>query len=242
MWSYLGSKKNLIRYYPKPKYKTIIEPFAGSAQYALHYWDHDIILIDKDENVVRLWKWLQSCSKDDILSLPVPNAGDTLDKFTLSPEEKLFMDRMSNIGTSFTYQGNKVSPFAADGFIQRLLHTSSILQKIRHWKIICGNYSDAPDYIATWFIDPPYQFNGGHRYRYGNKLIDYEKLGVWCKQRKGQIIVCEGQDATWLPFVPIKKTKSTTGTPLFEMAWYCHNRCPSRRTPRVFNQPILCPF
>lgn len=47
MWSYYGAKTNLVGYYPKPKYDRIIEPFAGSARYALKYFDRDILLIDK---------------------------------------------------------------------------------------------------------------------------------------------------------------------------------------------------
>jgi site-specific DNA-adenine methylase len=36
MWSYYGGKSKIVQYYPDPKYDTIIEPFAGSAQYSLY--------------------------------------------------------------------------------------------------------------------------------------------------------------------------------------------------------------
>jgi len=33
MFSYYGSKSKIVDYYPPPKHKRIIEPFAGSARY-----------------------------------------------------------------------------------------------------------------------------------------------------------------------------------------------------------------
>lgn len=39
MWSYYGSKANVIGWYPPPMHDKIIEPFAGTARYALKYWD-----------------------------------------------------------------------------------------------------------------------------------------------------------------------------------------------------------
>ncbi len=47
MFSYYGSKSKIIKYYSTPKHDTIIEPFAGSAQYSFHYWDKQVILIEK---------------------------------------------------------------------------------------------------------------------------------------------------------------------------------------------------
>ena len=55
---------------------------------------------------------------------------------------------------------------------------------------------------ATWFIDPPYQ-HGGQYYKFGNKDINFEELSEWCKNRFGQIVVCENSKATWLPFKPL---------------------------------------
>jgi 16S rRNA G966 N2-methylase RsmD len=73
---------------------------------------------------------------------------------------------------------------------------------IRHWKTKLGSYEDLENEEATWFIDPPYQF-GGHEYKHSNKQIDFNKLGEWCKNRNGQIIVCENTKADWLPFKPM---------------------------------------
>ena len=36
MFYYYGRKKQIAKYYPEPKYDTIVEPFAGSAAYSLY--------------------------------------------------------------------------------------------------------------------------------------------------------------------------------------------------------------
>ena len=43
----------------------------------------------------------------------------------------------------------------------------------------------------------------GQYYRFNNKKIDYTKLAEWCKERQGQIIVCENTKADWLDFKPL---------------------------------------
>ena len=35
MWSYYGSKSKIINKYPEPLYGKVIEPFAGTARYAM---------------------------------------------------------------------------------------------------------------------------------------------------------------------------------------------------------------
>ena len=55
---------------------------------------------------------------------------------------------------------------------------------------------------VTWFVDPPYE-EGGKHYRFGS--IDYKHLAYWVKEREGQVIVCEREDAEWLPFKPLTK-------------------------------------
>jgi site-specific DNA-adenine methylase len=70
MWSYYGSKSKIVHLYPKPKHDLIIEPFAGSARYALRYFDHDVLLVDKYQVIVDVWHYLQQASEADILGLP----------------------------------------------------------------------------------------------------------------------------------------------------------------------------
>ena len=82
------------------------------------------------------------------------------------------------------------------------------LTYIKHWKLIEGNYTDAPDGLATWFVDPPYQ-HAGKYYRFGRDGIDYPSLAAWCKERRGQVIVCENVGADWLPFQPWRSIKAS---------------------------------
>ena len=70
MFNYYGSKSKIVDYYPAPKFEKLIEPFAGSARYSLKYWKKQVTILDKDKDVIRVWKWLQTCSKNDILGLP----------------------------------------------------------------------------------------------------------------------------------------------------------------------------
>jgi hypothetical protein len=76
------------------------------------------------------------------------------------------------------------------------------VEKIRHWTVFLGDYHDAPDIEATWFIDPPYQY-GGQWYEESNKYIDFTGLSSWCQSRKGQVIVCENTKANWMDFRPL---------------------------------------
>jgi hypothetical protein len=71
-FQYYGGKKGLARYYPPPAFGTIVEPFAGSAGYALHWATprHRVVLIEKDPAVVALWRRLQAPNaRDDILAI-----------------------------------------------------------------------------------------------------------------------------------------------------------------------------
>jgi site-specific DNA-adenine methylase len=89
MWSYYGAKTKIIHLYPPPQYDLIIEPFAGSARYALRYYDHDVILVDKYKTIVDIWKWLQKCSRQDILKLPHLKEGEHVDKYKFDCPEDL---------------------------------------------------------------------------------------------------------------------------------------------------------
>jgi hypothetical protein len=205
MWSYYGAKTNIVGLYPPPKYDIIIEPFAGSARYALKYWDREIILIDKYPVIVGVWKWLQQCSEKDILSLPRPGRTDDLRNYTFDCKAALdFMGFIVGCGAErprFTPTDRKT--------VQRPNHVNYNLQriaknlfKIRNWTIKEGDYTDAPDLTATWFINPPYK-EGGQSYVMSNKHIDFTKLAEWSRNRKGQAIVCENTKADWMDFVPI---------------------------------------
>jgi hypothetical protein len=63
------------------------------------------------------------------------------------------------------------------------------------------------------------------------RRIDYPVLGAWCKDRQGQVIVCEGADADWLPFEPLADVTAYGGKRSAEVVWYsggdaAHGRLP----------------
>jgi len=221
MWGYYGSKASIIKHYPAPRYDTIIEPFAGTAQYALKYHDHNITIVDKYDVIVRIWKWLQRCSPNDVLGLPRLKCGENVDNFTWDCEEAKWLVGFIIVGApaqpkkTASKWKTVIRPNTQN---YKLKMIAENLCKIRHWNIICGDYRDLPNTVATWFIDPPYQF-GGQYYRYGNKDIDYNDLRQWCESRQGHVIVCENSKATWLPLkhlVHARGNKFTTSECMYE--------------------------
>ena len=217
MWSYYGSKSKIVRYYPKPKHSKIIEPFAGSAKYALKYFDRDVLLVDKYEPIIKLWKWLQKCSPSDIKKLPILKQGDDIRKIKgLCEEEKILLGYGAQAGVAI--YGNTVTEAGTRNMKTMLRNITGNLHKIKHWEIRLGDYSEIENEEASWFIDPPYQF-GGHKYKHSNKKIDFEQLAKWCNGRDGQVIVCENMKATWLDFVPMKKIQGLAQTGTVEAIW-----------------------
>jgi len=214
MFSYYGSKSKLVDYYPPPKFDKIIEPFAGSARYALKYWQKDILLVDKYELIINIWKWLQQCSKNDILTLPRLKYGDEIPT-SLSENERAFI--LYNLHRGRAVPSNKIGKFS-DCWEYTLKTTAANLDKIKHWKIKQGSFDEIENIEATWFIDPPYQFGGEH-YKESNKKIDFIKLAEWCKNRLGQTIVCENSKANWLPFVPVRKLQGQANTNTVEVLY-----------------------
>ena len=215
MFSYYGCKSRLSAYYPKPLEDTIIEPFAGSARYSLLYFWKNIILYDIDKKVIGLWEYLKSVSERDILSFTKPNIGTDLRLYSkeLSEPELFLLRTICQRGAG---NGYVVSKWGHDDFDNSIKRLSKNLHKIRHWNILNGSYEQVPNQKATWFIDPPYM-NGGKRYKHHQ--IDYNHLSEWCKDRRGQTIVCENGQAEWLPFSPIKKMVTIKNTIRVESVW-----------------------
>lgn len=205
MWGYYGSKSKIVNKYPEPEYSKIIEPFAGTAQYSLKYWDRDVLLIEKYDVIVKLWKWLQQCSKQDVIGLPRLKCGENVDDFKWDCEEAKWLSGFIITGAptmpkkTASKWKTVIRPNTQD---YKLNMIANNLEKIRHWEIMQGDFRDIKNEEATWFIDPPYQF-GGQYYKHGNKDLDFNDLGDWCKSREGQVIVCENSKADWLPFEPL---------------------------------------
>jgi hypothetical protein len=139
MFSYYGSKSKIVNYYPEPKFKKIIEPFAGSAKYSLKYWENDILLIDKYERIYKLWKYLQSCSEKDILKLPDFNRGKYFNTDGLIEEEITLLGFIAGQGASIPQM--KAGTFKGMNPERTKKQIFSNLYKIKHWEIKLGTSS-----------------------------------------------------------------------------------------------------
>lgn len=221
MWSYYGRKSKVIDYYPDPLHETIIEPFAGTAVYSLHKnnWQKDVVLVDKYEVIIRIWKYLQQATSKDILALPSLAKGDKVDDFSqLIDEEKWLIGFCINRGNPRPVKtANNYNSWDADK-----VRIANDLYKIRHWSFIHGDYKDIENREATWFIDPPYQ-RAGYKYKHNSKSLDFNELATWCKSRLGQVIVCENMSADWLPFEPLKQMRGVQHTTT-EAMFYIENK------------------
>lgn len=211
MFSYFGSKSKLVDLYPAPIFDKIIEPFAGSARYSLKYFEKEIHIIDMYDKIINLWKYLQQATEKDILGLPNIENKTKLDTIKgITDEERTLIYFSSARGNG--YVGSVSGNF--NNWERDKKRIASELYKIRHWKITQGDYRKVKNEKATWFIDPPYQNVTRRNYKHSN--IDYEDLAVYCTERRGQIIVCENDKATWLPFTKLKElnglVKKTTET------------------------------
>lgn len=211
MWSYYGSKSKLVKYYLPPKYGKIIEPFGGTAKYALRYWENDVIITELFHKIFKIWKFLQQASKNDILSLPDVGYKEKT-PITLSDPERWLIGFCIGRGSPRpATMGHKFNNWTTDK-----IRIANDLHKIKHWDIRNEDYKTIKNQKATWFVDPPYEKMG---YKYNFNKVDYDFLGDWCRDRKGFVIACENQDATWLHFTPIKTFRGGQKTNI-ESVWY----------------------
>ena len=224
-WNYYGGKWRLARRYDVPIYNELIEPFAGAAGYALNHYQKQVILVDKDPVIVAVWKWLIAATHDDVMSLPLLGPEDKLDELDIPDGARWFIGFQLRSGSS--YPANEPSSWMkqvlrgeigrsnpsrpTEGSFwgeRRRKRAAEQVQWIKHWHMFGAGYEYLPNGRATWFVDPPYQGAGKH-YKHGSKNIDFENLGAWCKERHGQVIVCENEGADWLPFESFTEGQAT---------------------------------
>jgi site-specific DNA-adenine methylase len=223
MFYYYGRKRQLAGHYPAPNYDTIIEPFAGAAAYALfkHNWQKQVILVEKDEQVAAIWEWLiKVATPKDIEQLPDLRIGEKSSEFLHIVHAATKM--------AFYYKTIKVTPVLERNWRISKKHMARNLYKVKHWRIICGDYTEAPDIEATWFIDPPYKRSPGQGYRYGSNDINYDGLAQWALKRHGEIIFCEGEHGDYLPFKVLRESKGVAGKTSKELIYYRSDRAPNQ--------------
>ncbi len=207
MFSYYGTKRALAHEYPAPKYDIIIEPFAGAAAYSCVYADrYDgfqnpplVLLYDTDPIIVATWQYLIAATRADILDLPDLVQGQRVTDFDLPDGARYLMGFAANPGSAQP----KITASARCRWNQQKLIIADRVDRIKHWSVTLGSFDTIPDIEATWFIDPPYQ-KAGKWYRQSADKLDFQALGTFCQDRKGQVIVCEQDGADWLPFQPLK--------------------------------------
>ena len=70
-FSIYGGKWRVSKYYPKPKFQTLIEPFAGGGGYSLNFPHLNVVLYERDERIAGIWRYLiEEASPEEILSIP----------------------------------------------------------------------------------------------------------------------------------------------------------------------------
>lgn len=202
----------------------IVEPFAGGAGYSCRYGaDREVILVERYAPLAAAWRWLLAASPADVLDLPDVPAGGDVQSMGLPHGAAMFV--------GFWLNKAGASPSRAPGAMTRSgIRPASCwgpqvreriaeqLPRMAGWRVVEGDYTDAPDVDAHWFIDPPYQHAGGQYYPCGSSRIDYVALGAWAQTRRGTVTVCEGAGADWLPFSSIGPAKGRKGA-YEEVAW-----------------------
>lgn len=208
LFKWFGSKWLSARLMPVPEHSIIVEPFAGSAGYSLRYADRQVVICEINPFVYQLWYWLiLHATEADIRAIPlgVPEGTD-IRTLGLSVGQELLLkhwQRTNNVGSCWTVSpwGNKPGQWTAN----TRARVAEEVQAVKHWILRADGMRALSDYhTATWFVDPPYQYN----YQYKSAPIDYGELGRLVRAAQGQKIVCEavcpktGAVPTWLPFEP----------------------------------------
>lgn len=202
MFSYFGSKYKCAKHYGAPRFDTVIEPFAGSAAYSLFWEPKNVILIEKSTVISGIWQYLINADPRRILALPT-DFSHVDDVDWRDADEKALVGFW--LGKGKTTPGKSRSKWGREyanapdckvwnEAVKRRL--AAQVEKIRHWQIIRGDYTIAPDIEAHWFIDPPYIKAGK---LYPVRDVDYSALADWSRERKGFVQVCENEGADWLP-------------------------------------------
>jgi site-specific DNA-adenine methylase len=220
-FSYFGSKYRLAKYYPVPVCDELIEPFAGSAGYALMYPEKQVTLYEVYDAIAELWEYLIAVKETEILALPL----GPFNKEHPVENEVSCVPARTLMGFWLTESQTNASRYplsksrGGNWSARKRAMLASQLHAIRHWKVERLSFEQIPNRKATWFVDPPYE-EAGSRYRF-NK-IDYSVLGKWCQERTGQVIVCEQNDAKWLDFKHLRDGRNASNKDYKELVWYNH--------------------
>jgi hypothetical protein len=218
MFSYYGAKTKIVDIYPAPTYDHIVEPFAGSARYALKYWEHEVTLYETYPKVLAIWRYLKEATEQDILGLPDVKIGDDIRTFeSLSPAERWLMGYQLQRGNA--RPGCLVN--ARCRWNVDKIRIASEVHKVKHWTIQGRSGMDDHWGGATYFVDPPYEVQ---KHGYTNRSVSYGDIRTKVETGEGQFIVCGNADDHWAPFEPLATMRGISKSHV-ECMWY-------RDTPR----------
>jgi hypothetical protein len=224
-WRYYGGKFRAAPRYPQPRHGTIVEPFAGSAGYAMRYHRLNVILVERYAIIAELWRYLIAVTPAEVRRIPDVERVDALPDWVPAGARSLVGFCLNDASaTPHRSLSSGLRKLRANGrtltgwYQERRELVAAQVGEIRHWRVIEGDYTAAPDVEATWFVDPPYANQAGTHYAHHD--VDHPALGAWCRTRRGQVIACENEGATWLPFRPFATLKAgVNGDGSREVIW-----------------------
>lgn len=207
LFKWFGSKWLSSKTLPKPKFETIVEPFAGGAGYSLRYSSYKVLICESDPHISKLWAWLiHEATEAAIREIPLGVLeGTDIRSLGLNQGQQLLLktwQRTNNVGDCWTISswGNKPGQWTSN----TRARVASEVGAVKHWEVRSDGLAALREYsqAATWLVDPPYQYN----YQYKSKPLDYQDLSNLIQAKMGQKIVCEaicprtGAVPNWLPF------------------------------------------
>lgn len=212
MFYYYGGKMNLAKHYPRPRYRTVVEPFAGSAAYGVRCLMEGsadrLILRDLDPRVVEMWQRLLSMTPEDVLALaPITKGTRTTDPLAMT------VMASNSWGASRGYTVTERMEIKWPDMLRNIAR--ALPRVVGRVTIELADYTTARQGgPATYFVDPPYQMLGqggrrGNGYRVKADALDFYALGEWCRSLDGHVIAVDHASADWLPFKPFRGHRST---------------------------------
>lgn len=174
-WRYSGSKKRLLKYLPGPPLgtTTIVEPFAGSAAYGLHYQPKSLVLAEANTDVRELWEWVATtATEEDLRELEAKKPTEKIDIRTLGlpkPQETLM-----RLSISGAYVGQLSSFIAYPQHSFDLSGIAEVLSYVRRSVTIASDFRDTEGIKGLYFVDPPYLGTQGN---YHDKSKKHDMTG-----------------------------------------------------------------
>ena len=136
-FTYFGGKWWIAQHYPAPKTANLVEPFAGSAGYALHHHEASVTLYEVDPKIFGVWDYLIRATSKDIERLP--SIVEQVDLVKAPQEARWLIGLWLNKGTAqpsktpsrWMRDGLNPNSFWGDAIKQRI---ASQIDAIKHWR------------------------------------------------------------------------------------------------------------